>query len=167
MTVQDRVGTNRGEIPTQAFACSIFAMVEALRTLDLTRPQQQRLLEAISDDIKKYTNFTAHRVSEAANAIAQSLEPPVDLQENTWHDQPRFDRGRQRFIVEQINPVSQLRKLCLLAKGIDEVARILTEELRVAWLTREEDLLLRKNGHRFKRPDPNAAYCKSGIRLLP
>lgn len=147
------------------FARSIFAKVEGLKSLpDLSPSQRSRLRESISDDIKKASNFHAHDVSEEAHRVAQELG--VDLSVMTWHEQPSFDAGRETFLVEHLEPVSALRARCLCANSEEDVLRILTEELRVVWITREEDDTLTEKGFRTKRPDGGAAaYAAVGIKL--
>jgi hypothetical protein len=70
-----------------AFAAAIFAKVAVFSAVGgrLTGAQRARILESISDDIKKLGNFVVHDVSEAAHDEATTLE--IDLREMTWHDQ--------------------------------------------------------------------------------
>jgi hypothetical protein len=151
--------------PIQAFALSIHAKATALSKGNLTDSQMSRLKESISDDIKKYTNFIPHRVSQAARDSADTLQSPVDLSQMTWHDQRRFDPGRRLFIVEHKRPVNALRDECINAASRDEVEKILAERLVAAWITRAENNMLNERGFRFNRPDPCDAYNQAGIVL--
>lgn len=53
------------------------------------------------------------------------------------------------------------------AGSIGEVVQVLADNLRLAWITKEEDARLTALGYRHKRPDPDAAYAEAGIVLLP
>lgn len=152
--------------PIQAFALSIHAKAKALNEGNLTDFQKSRLKESISDDIKKYTNFVPHRVSQAAQAIADTLHRPVNLSEMTWHDQTGFDQDRSLFIVEHKRPVNALRHECINAESCDAVEQILAERLVAAWITRAEDNKLTRLGYGINRPDPCYAYNQARIVLL-
>lgn len=151
--------------PIRAFALSIHAKATALREGNLTDSQKSRLKESISDDIKKYTNFIPHRVSQAVKDSADTLQSPVNLSQMTWHDQRRFDPGRRLFIVEHKRPVNALRDECINAESCDAVEQILAERLVAAWITRAEDNELTRLGFGINRPDPCYAYNQAGIVL--
>jgi hypothetical protein len=149
------------------FASSIWAKAEALRTLrDLPRPLEQRLKESISDDLKKATNFQRHYCSHAAERVAAALSRPVDLREQTWHDQGTFDPNRRLFVVEHKVTIASLRDLCRGAPDVANVLDILVDKFVVVWVLREEDDRLTRLGYRTKRPDPDAAYREAEIHLL-
>lgn len=143
------------------FATAIYAKVRALKELDLTQAQQSRLRESISDDIKKASNFHGHKVS--VNARAKAIALGVDLTKETWHEQHGFDPGRQLFIVERMTTVSTLRERCLRAADEDSVLAVLTEEIRVVWVLREEDERLTLLKYRSKRPA--SAYAEAKIEI--
>ena len=145
-----------------AFAKSIFAKVHLLNSGDLDRRQRSRVLEAVSVDIRKYTDLVAHEASQAALTKAEELG--VDLTVAGWHDQPKFDPGRQTFVLEHVVPVKAVRARCLAASSEAEVADAL-RSVHVAWILREEDRRLTSLGHRSNRPDPRAAYLEAGIIL--
>jgi len=132
-----------------------------LKTLTLTEAQKSRLREAISDDIKKASNFLPHGVSEAARATA--MKSGIDLCSFTWHQQNRFDKGRKTFVVEHFRPVSWLRDRCTEASSAADTLRILVNEVVVIWVLRSEDKELRRLGYRFKRPNPHKAYREANI----
>ncbi len=143
------------------FACSILAKARALRELKLTKSQRARLLESISDDIKKCTNFVVPKASRVALEEAKQLG--IDLCTKNWHDQPRFDRGRKKFHLEHLNPVSVIRAECLLAKTNSKIIQTLKQKLRVVWVLKSEDAKLTELGFRSKRLDPKAAYRSARI----
>ena len=153
------------------FGISVFAKATALRDLgpDLSAAQKSRLRESISDDIKKCSNFVPRSVSKGAQERAIRLPgagPEVDLAAQSWHEQHAFDPGREIFHFEHMTPVSAVREACLIAVSADEVAVVLASRIRVAWILKDEDLRLTKNGHRSKRPDPETAYREAGIDLI-
>ena len=78
----------------QTFAESIFVKTTALRRLRLTAIQRQRLREAVSVDIRKYTDLLAPEASIAAKREAERIS--VDLSTKSWQDQPNLMQvGRQ------------------------------------------------------------------------
>ena len=147
----------------EPFASAIYAKAVALRTLDLTTAQRARLLESVSDDIKKCSNFTAPSVSRAALARAEKLK--VNLHDKTWHDQPRFDAGRRVFHFEHFVPVLSVRNACLKARSKAAVLDVLKSQLRVAWILKSEDRMLTRLGYRSQRSNPSLAYRAANIKL--
>lgn len=146
-----------------AFAESIWAKARVAREVGLEIRERRRLLESISEDIKKYTDLLPPQVSVAA--LSEAERRGVDLRQMAWHDQPRFDPGRQVFAWEHALPVGRIRDLCLLASSSSAIAEIL-ETARVAWILKEEDRRLTNLGYRAVRPDPEAAYREAGITLV-
>ncbi|WP_437956632.1 hypothetical protein WME76_35380 [Sorangium sp. So ce119] len=147
------------------FACSLYAKACTLSSVELSPSQRARLLESMSDDIKKCTNFIEPEVSEAALAEAEHLR--VDLRAKNWHDQPSFDATREIFHFEHVVPVSVIRTACCGQNSETAVLAVLKSRLRVAWILKSEDSELTRLGHRSNRPDPDGAYHKAGIRLVP
>ena len=147
------------------FAQAIHAKAKAVRELvDLTSSQRARLLEAISDDIKKCTNFITPRASRAALCEAARLK--VDLCSKNWHDQPRFDPGRKLFHFEHVLPVSVIRQECLAECSESAILEILQSRVRGAWVLKTEDSELTRLGYRSKRGDPESAYREAKIELV-
>lgn len=145
-----------------AFAESIWAKARLMSAVELNSRERLRVREAISEDIKKITDLLPPRVSAAARLEAERRG--VDLRLMAWHDQHRFDQGRQMFQWEHILPVGAIRERCLRALSPAAVAEIL-ETARVAWILKEEDRRLTSLGYRASRPDPEAAYREAGIIL--
>lgn len=133
-----------------------------LRRDDLTRRERQRVLEAVSGDIRKYTDLVEAGASDAALAVAK--ESGIALQGMGWHDQNKFDRGRVKFILEHAIPVKAVRARCLAAESVDAVAAALGDVV-VAWILRGENASLNVLGFQSNRPDPRAAYRAAGIAL--
>lgn len=155
-------GTVRAEL-VAAFAKSILIKSTVAREVELEMREQRRLLESISEDIKKYTDLLPPLVSLAAKAEADRRG--VDLRRMGWHDQHRFDPGRGTFQWEHIVPVGVVRNSCLEAQTSSDIAEIL-KTARVAWILKDEDRRLTSLGYRSVRPDPDAAYRAAGITLL-
>lgn len=151
------------------FAESISCKVSGLRQLgpNVSAGQKSRLLESISDDIRKCTDLIPVHVSQAAKSKAEKLKPHIDLFRETWHSQPRFDKGRKIFQYEHVVPVSSVRDSCLQAQDTGDVLKILTTRLKVAWILKTENARLAKLGYAVRRPDPEAAYHQAGIDLIP
>lgn len=151
------------------FARSIHTKVSGLKELETTPTSEQtaRLLESISDDIRKCTDFIPVFVSKSAKVEAERLVPPVNLFGETWHSQPRFDKGRRIFQFEHVVPVSSVRELCLESECEEAVFAILSTRLKVAWILKSENDRLNELGYTVERPDPEAAYREAGITLIP
>jgi hypothetical protein len=126
--------------------------------------QRARLLEAISDDLKKCSTFLRPKVSRAALDAATRLG--VDLRSMNWRDQPRFDPQRTTFHIEHMVQASAIRAVCLNASSNVAVLAILKEHLCVAWILKSEDRELTQRGYRVSRVDSATAYRESNIELV-
>lgn len=146
----------------EGFANAIWAKVELLQSGILQERERRRVMESISDDIKKCTDLTPPRVSLAAREEARRRE--VDLDGMGWHDQPRFDPGRAIFHREHVIPVKTIRARCLDAESARPIVDAL-KSAEVAWILKSEDRRLTQLGLRSNRPDPADAYRKAGIIL--
>jgi hypothetical protein len=146
------------------FAESIFVKFAAQRRLQLSARELPPFRESICDDIKKCSNFLVFEVSEAAQREAETLG--VDLCHKNWHDQPSFDRDRRTFHFEHVKPVKAVYDLCSEAKSPEEILEVLVQNMRVAWILKNEDDKLTGLGYRSKRPNPDAAYAEAGINLV-
>ena len=146
------------------FASSIFAKVKYLNEKTLSSFEHQRILESISEDIKKCTNFIAPLTSEAAKNKALSMN--IRLNEMTWHNQPKYDKGRQIFHFEHLVPVSCIRKMCLNCISETEVLEILNTIPKTIWILKSEDRKLTMNGFRSKRENPEEVYNQLGIQIV-
>lgn len=153
------------------FAEGILALSRGRRaeSTSLTRFQDARYREAISVLIRKacdvlYPAVLVPEVSETAHAAAQYLG--VDLSQETWHSQKRFDPGRTMFHYEHMQPVGIVLAETSKADSADAVVDTLRSMLRLAWITKEEDRRLSSLGFATTRPDPDEAYRVAGIRLI-
>ena len=146
------------------FAEAILAMVAAVRRLTVTPGQRSRLIEAVSDDIRKYTDLLTPDVSVAAKAEADRLG--IDLSRQGWHDQGKFDAGREVFLFEHMVPVSNIRSLCLKATSVQEIDAILRDKSRIVWILRKENERLNELGYGSDRADPEVAYSRAGILIV-
>lgn len=131
---------------------------------DLTKPESRRLLESISDDIRKYTDLIGPLQSRAAKELAGKKN--INLLNMRWHDQPKFDRGRSIFHFEHVFTVRQVRDLCMKCTTPESIADVLESKTKVAWILKREDDELTRLGFKFNRPDPALAYAKAGIQIM-
>lgn len=151
------------------FASSIFAKSTALRSIDLTPNQRRRVRKSITDDIKAcggilYPEVKQVEVSKAAYEAAKLLK--IDLGACGWNKQSSFDKGRKVFHWEHVDPVSCIQEACLKADSPNQIAAILKERIRIAWILKSEDRELTRLGFRSRRPDPRAAYDAAKIMLF-
>ncbi len=150
------------------FVAAIIAK-RPLLNLPLSDRQRRRILESISDDLRKLGDVVTPTlvdplVSVAARAAAD--EKGIDLCQEDWHSQTRFDPGRGLFHVEHVTTVRALREMCLHAPSEDPLIDSLTAGIRIAWILKEEDARLTQLGYRGHRPDPDTAYRQAGIELV-
>lgn len=169
-------GTDIGPAPptpesaAAPFAVSVHTKALSLQLGLLTPVQQRRLRESISYDIRKCSDilcpdFIPFKVSRAAHEIVAPLG--VDLTNEIWHTQPRFDPGRQLVHFEHYYPIGHVAKVCIQASSSAEVLRKIVALTQIVWITKDEDWALRQLGFASNRPDPAVAYAAAGIELLP
>jgi hypothetical protein len=156
------------EVAAIPFARSLLAKRELLDVDGLSTRQRARVMESLSDDLKKFCDVVtpelrAPFVSRAARAAAATLD--VDLCQHGWHSQSGFDKGRAVFHVEHVIPVRALRATCLTAASLSDVVNALST-VRIAWILKSEDRELTRLGYRTQRDDPERAYREAGIELV-
>jgi len=148
------------------FAQSIYVKCRTFNELEekMSRSQRARLLEAISTDIKKCSNYLTPEVSR--EALKESEKRDIDLYTKNWHDQNKFDRGRLLFHFEHCVPISAIVKECQKQCSEEAILDILKRKLRVAWILKSEDKELTRLGYKTNRPNPCAAYIEAKIELI-
>ena len=147
----------------EAFSQAILSMVKAANNLQLTSTQHRRVLEAISDDIRKYSDLLIPELSVGAKKESDQLG--IDLADQGWHGQPKFDPGRRRFFFEHMVPVSSIRNECLKACAAKEIEILLQNKVRTVWILHEENDTLNALGYKDERSDPVEAYSRAGIHI--
>ena len=165
-------GSDRFGDLTRPFARGIHGLLLALEdpALELNKHQAARIREAVSVSLRKVCDVLVPdarhpEVSVAAEQRAASLG--VDLRTQTWQTQTKFDPGRILFHYEHMRPIVAIRIALGSATTPDEVVETIRRELRLAWITKEENLRLTSLGYNSVRPDPDAAYADAGITLVP
>ncbi|WP_027862589.1 hypothetical protein [Marmoricola sp. URHB0036] len=150
------------------FARGLLDKSRASSNPELSKFQRARLAESIAVDIRKLCDIAfpaARRPSISVTAKAVADQGGIDLSRETWHSQPRFDPGRIVFHYEHVQPVSAIRATLNEAMSPAHVVAILSRELQLAWITKDEDARLTALKYRSQRPDPVAAYAEAGITL--
>jgi hypothetical protein len=94
-----------------------------------------------------------------------------NLEDMTWNDQPRFDPGRETFLLEHTYTGDMFRadidELDDNELTVDRIAGLVRAKYFVAWILREEDNILNELGYRNERPEnPFEAYRQAGIELV-
>lgn len=151
-----------GEVSIEEVSQAIApAMVVILRGYPGQSPAVQKYLRDTIDWMVRELPICATLASERAIAAAIALKIPT-LRGFWWHHQPKFDKGRQILHWEHVAPVSDIRNALLQIQDPDEnsVSAIL-ERYEIAWITKEEDKLLK----RFGRLSPHEEYQAAGIVL--
>jgi hypothetical protein len=65
-----------------------------------------------------------------------------------------------------MQPIAAIRLALQGAACPDDVTETIRKELRLAWITKDENLKLSALGYNSVRPDPGAAYHEAGIVLV-
>ena len=153
------------EVLLKPFATAIFAKSSTLRDWaeHLSDGERRRLLESISDDIKKCSNFITPRASRAAIDFTGGS---INLFAQNWHTQGKFDPKRAKYHFEHFVPVSYIRDDCRKADSTDAVLDVLRTRIQVVWILKTEDAMLTGLGYQKKREDPGAAYKTAGIFIV-
>ncbi|MCX4458654.1 hypothetical protein OOK58_42865 [Streptomyces sp. NBC_01728] len=162
--------TTRFAYICRPFAQGLLDKTRALNELEFNKHQRARLRESISVDVRKLCDMLipdARHPQVSVAAAEQAAAIGVDLRQETWHSQTRFDPKRAVFHYEHMNPVSQIVNALAYADSVGAIVQILSDGLRLAWITKDEDAQLTALGYRHKRPDPGAAYAEAGVVLLP
>jgi hypothetical protein len=162
--------TTRFAYICRPFAQGLLDKTRALNELDFNKHQRARLRESISVDVRKLCDMLipdARHPWVSVAAAEQAVAVEVDLGQETWHSQTRFDPKRAVFHYEHVNPVSQIVNTLTYADSVGAIVQTLSDGLWLAWITKDEDARLTALGYRHKRPDPGAAYAEAGVVLLP
>ncbi|GAA0989536.1 hypothetical protein ENKNEFLB_03598 [Nocardioides aquaticus] len=142
---------------------------QAIKVSDLTKHQRARLRESMTVDIRKLGDLCVPdarcpMLSEQAARTAE--ERGIDLREQTWQTQTKFDPGRLIFHYEHYVPVTNIVTAVLRCSGSMEVLNTLHERLQVAWILKTEDRELTRLGYKQHRDDPAGAYAEAAISLV-
>lgn len=151
-----------------AFAHAFAAKASLIQEYELTGTQSSRLMESLSIDLRKFCDITVpamRRPEVSIAALRSANELGIDLCQVAWHQQVGFDPGRRVFHCEHVVPIRSLREACRAARSPDEIVDVLDQQVRIAWILKEEDRRLTAAGFAFHRADPEAAYRQVGIEL--
>jgi hypothetical protein len=141
------------------FAVGLLEKLQALSGGHLSDFQRSRLRESIGVDIRKLGDMAVPavrlpRVSSKAHEIASSLG--VDLTQQTWQSQTRFDPGRATFHYEHMTTVSTVTAQLAGVARVGDMLSGLHDLINIAWITKAEDARLTTLGYKSDRPEPLA-----------
>ncbi len=146
-----------------AFSKAIFSKCEFLNTNQENNRSRKRMLESITQDIRKVTDLCIPEASCAAAAKFGLIN--VDYSSLTWQAQPKVDKGRKRFILEHYWTVLYIRDEILACADWEAVKDVLLNRPRLIWILRKENEKLSQLGYSKNRPDPAKAYEEAGIEI--
>ena len=166
------MSTDRFGDLTRPFSRGIHDLLLALAdpALQLNDHQTARIREAVSVSIRKVCDVLvpdARHPEVSVAAAERAAELGVDLRVQTWQTQAKFDPGRTVFHYEHMRPVVAIRLALAAVASPDDVIEVIRRDLRLAWITKGENLRLSALGYTSVRPDPDAAYADAGIVLMP
>jgi hypothetical protein len=147
-----------------AFSRSIFEKVKLLKNNQLDKKQEARIKEAISDDLRKFTDLLEPNISK--KAFNESENNKIDLHKMGWHDQSKFDPGRSIFHYEHFMTVNDIRELCVHSDSAEEIDQKIKINARIIWILKSENDLLDQLGYKKHRDDPYKAYNEAGIEII-
>lgn len=116
------------------------------------------LKTALNCTIRKWSDYQkVHFVSEAAKVEADKLG--VNLFEQQWKTQYKFDKGRKIFIMEHKYPVNDM--ILDMKANPDKIEDIMNSA-DMGWILKTEDQRLQS----YNRGDHDAMYEEANIRLI-
>lgn len=143
-------------------------LVEQLLTIssrgysEFTRESEKKLTKKLIGEIlRKYcdqkpVDFVSVR------AVDLSKKLGVNLFEQNWHDQNKFDPGRKVFHLEHKTTIHDIAMDIIDGNdALDTLVRI-----QHGWILKDEDKNLNAIGKRKARKDHDAAYSDAGIELI-
>jgi hypothetical protein len=154
---------NDGTEFIEAFSKAIFTKCEFLNSNKENNRSRKRMLESVTQDIRKVTDLCIPEASCAAAAVFRRMK--VEYRSLTWQAQPKFDEGRKTFILEHYWPVVYIRSELLSCTNWEAVRDVLRDRPRLVWILREENRKLNQLGYSRNRPDPAKAYEEAGIEI--
>jgi len=99
-------------------------------------------------------------VSAKAKQVADQLG--IDLFEQNWHGQNKFDRGRKTFHLEHKTTIHDITMDII--NGNDALNTI--SKIQHGWILKSEDKNLNISGKKKVRKDHDAAYDEAGIDVI-
>ena len=138
----------------------------------LNSRQLGMLRRALNKDVRHFHDLAMPdllqpKTSSAAIAAARLLPESVDLCRQTWFTQPSFDAGRRFgvFHLEHKITVSSMVDAILTAVDPSQVVDVLLQS-ELVWITKDEDVALRRQPNNRDRGDTDALYTSAGIELV-
>lgn len=161
--------SREADAAVDAFSVGMWAKRELLLSGVLSARQSGHVKSSLTQDIRKLCDvlvptYLVPLVSRRAHEAASRLG--VDLRATGWHQQLAFDKGRVVFHLDHLETVMDIRTAFLDAPDQAAARDLLADRLAVAWILKEENAVLDRNGLRIHRPDGRQSYAESGIELL-
>lgn len=155
----------------EIFALSLFVKVLHLKgNMDLNAYEVKKIKESINCDIRKYTDSLPCMVSKKALDEVSKKQiiknnKLVDLFDENWDSQNKFDKGRKIFHYEHLLTVSDLLNMIIKTSNIGEIQEIL-KQAKVIWILKTENKILNNLGYIKTRKNPIEAYREAGIEII-
>lgn len=113
-----------------------------------------------------------YRVSSEADREYHLIEPGGDFKNMTWIEQPKFDKGRKKFILEHVYTGDMFRAAIEELYASNQLTTmnlvdLVQKNYCVAWITKEENKRLPRSKRGASLQEALEVYSKNGIRLLP
>ncbi len=143
-------------------------LVEQLLTIsskyfsEFTLESEKKLTKKLIGEIlRKYcdqkpVDFVSVKAKEVAGQLG------IDLFEQNWHDQNKFDLGRKTFHLEHKTTIHDITMDII--DGKDALNNI--NKIQHGWILKVEDKNLNRNGKRKSRKDHNSAYDEASIHII-
>lgn len=138
-------------------------LIVEIRRISATQPEYYAFTKNILDKMFRMASDCQGVQYASQKAIEYAKEHDIPLKDMRWHNQPKYDSGRQVFILEHCMPVHQLVEMAMDdSVPVDDV---LAQEA-TAWITREENQRLNDAHYQKKRPGGwQKCYAECGIEV--
>ena len=143
----------------------IYGLLEKINKLpDSESHARAGFIKVLGEAVRVLTDYI---VPEASIPAAKFIESKgADYSKLTWANHPKIDPGRKNIVREHMTTCYEIKNKINASLNIEEVTDILTNDLRIVWITKAEDAKLTELGYKSRRPDPVKAYKEAGIEIL-
>ena len=141
------------------------AMFEKVQTFNSSEDKivKRVMKQTMNFDIRVFSEYIGSSESTAVKLKKEELG--ISDVTFTWSNQTKYDPGRKVFHFEHFNTVKSIILKCLECKDAKELETVLEENIKIAWILKEEDRRLTTLGFRSNRDNPEEAYRNAGIEI--
>ena len=117
----------------------------------------------------EYIDSKDYLVSQRALEEYKKIDQFGDIKTRKWSEQPKFDKGRKIFHLEHIYTGDMFREaldsLSENNRTAENIARIIRDNYRIAWILKKENKLLPRSSRGKTLEDAMKIYSEHEINL--